>query len=120
MRTLHLLTAALLALPIGALAQSGPTQSRDGLDTATQGKGAVNNAAPAGSVNAVTGPQSRPAYPSGSTTANPGAAFVRDKPTPSTGPIAAAPGIVSTTTVGPGGADKTGGPGVGQAATPPK
>ena len=121
MRILHLAFAATLALPSAAWAQAGAgvTQSRDGLDTATQGK-ASNNSLPAGSVNAQTGPQSRPAYPSGSMTANPGAAFVRTTPVPATGPAARPPGIVSTTTVGAGGAAKTGGPGVGQAATPPK
>ncbi len=119
MRTLHLAFVAVLAFPAAALAQGGVTQSKDGLDTATQGK-TSNNSLPAGSVNAQTGPQSRPAYPSGSTAANPGAAFVNTMPVPATGPATAPPGIVSTTTMGANGAAKTGGPGVGQAATPPK
>ena len=110
------LAAVLLALPVAALAQ-GPTQSRDGLATASQGV-TSNNSLPAGGVNAVTGPQSRPAYPSGSTTANPGAAFVKTRPVPSTGPLASPPGVLSTTTIGAGGSVKPGGPGVGQAATP--
>ena len=116
-------TAVLLAVPIAALAQAGPTQDRSGLPLGETSPGAgSSNSLPAGSVNAQTGPQSRPAYPSGSTTANPGAAFVRDTPKPSTGPLSSPPGTVSTTTVNPGGGvtQRTGGSGVGQAATPPK
>ena len=118
MRTVPLLTAALLAFPATAMAQ-GQTQSRDGLATASQGV-TTNNSQPAGGVNAETGPQSRPAFPSGSATPNPGAAFVNAQPKPSTGPLASPSGILSTTTTDAGGATKTGGPGVGQAATPPK
>ena len=124
MRISTIAAALTLAVPLAAWAQgggspSGVTQSRDGLSTASQGK-ASSDSMPAGGVNAQTGPQSRPAYPSGSTTANPGAAFVKTMPVPSTGPAAAPPGIVSTTTVGGGGSAKVASPGVGQAATPAK
>ena len=120
MRATAFIIGTVLALPLAAVAQ-GTTQSRDGLSTATQGKGVTNNSMPAGGVNAVTGPQSRPAYPSGSTDANPGAAFVNAQPKPATGPLAAPPGSVTTTTIAPGkGASAVASPGVGQAATPPK
>ena len=124
MRLFQCLTVAVLILPVAVLAQTsspagGPTQSRDGLATADQGK-TSNNGLPSGSVNAETGPQSRPAYPSGSTTANPGAAFVKTMPVPATGPAAAPSGVLSTTTTGSAGSAKTGGPGVGQAVRPAK
>ena len=119
-----LTTVLLVGFPLAAFAQAGPTQDRSGLPNGVMGGNPVqpSNSFPAGGVNAQTGPQSRPAYPSGSTTANPGAAFVRDTPKPSTGPLASPPGNVSTTTVTPTGAttQRSGGPGVGQAATPPK
>ncbi len=103
-----LLAAAFSLTPVVAFAQlnsgapsvmSGPTQSRDGL-----GNGAhpltPTNSLPAGSENATTGPQSRPAYPSGSTTPNPGAAFVGgSQQKPNTPPLANPPGNLSTTTV---------------------
>ena len=113
MRVLDILfAAALLAAPLGAQAQSGgaPTQSRDGLGGAAH-PNSPTNSSPAGSENADTGPQSRPAYPSGSDTPNPGAAFVRNGPKPATGPLGSEPGILSTTTV-QGGATTThpGGP----------
>lgn len=88
---------ALLTGPGLAHAQ-GTTQSRDGLGDASHPT-EPTNAAPAGSENATSGPQSRPAYPSGSTTANPGAAFVRTQPVPSTPALASPPGDISTTTV---------------------
>ncbi len=120
MRAAILVTGLVLGLPVAASAQ-GPTQSRDGLATASQGKGEANNGGPAGSVNAATGPQSRPAYPSGSTTANPGAAFVRTQPKPATGPAASPPGVLDTKTVtGAGTAPQSPAVGVGQAATPAK
>ena len=95
-----LLVMALSAVPVSAFAQSGPTQSRDGLGTGGHDKPAVSppNSAPAGSENATTGQQSRPAYPSGSTTPNPGAAFVGNTPKPATGPLANPPGNLETTT----------------------
>ncbi|MBC7800527.1 MAG: hypothetical protein H7Z10_07885 [Gemmatimonadaceae bacterium] len=92
------LTLALLALPVAAHAQSGTTQSRDGLGIGGH-PGAPTGGAPAGNQNATTGPQSQPAYPSGSTTANPGAAFVDTQPSPATGTLARPPGNLSTTTV---------------------
>ena len=105
MRAITIIAA--LAFPVAALAQTGspgggPTQSRDGLATASQGTGATNNSMPAGGVNAQTGPQSRPAYPSGSTTANPGAAFVKTMPVPATGPAAKPSGVATTTVNGAG------------------
>ena len=96
-----LLAVSLFAVPAAALAQSGVTQSRDGLGNGGHEKPAISppQSAPAGSENATTGPQSRPAYPSGSTTPNPGAAFVRNQPKPATGPVANPPGNLVTTTV---------------------
>ena len=124
MNKLILAACIAAAFPLAALAQAGPTQDRNGLPNGVNGGEPVqpSNSLPAGGVNATTGPQSRPAYPSGSTTANPGAAFVRLTPKPSTGPAASPPGNISTTTVTPGGrmTRRSGGPGVGQAATPPK
>lgn len=93
-----LLSAALLAAPLAAFAQSGTTQSRDGLGTAAH-PDSPTNSLPSGSESANTGPQSRPAYPSGSDTPNPGAAFVRNAPEPATGPLGSEPGVLSTTTV---------------------
>ena len=99
MRRIAALIAACV-LPLAANAQSGTTQSRDGLGT---GGHAVPsnpvNGAPAGSENATSGPQSRPAYPSGSDTSNPGAAFVRNQPAPASGTAEKPPGVLSTTTV---------------------
>ena len=116
MRVLNILFAAvLLAAPLSAQAQSGgtSTQSRDGLGNAAHPL-APTNSSPAGTENADTGPQSRPAYPSGSDTPNPGAAFVRNAPKPATGPLGSEPGVLSTTTV-QGSATTThpGGPAVG-------
>lgn len=101
------LAVTLFLTPVVALAQlngntpstmAGPTQSRDGL-----GNGGhpltPTNSLPAGSENATTGPQSRPAYPSGSSTPNPGAAFVGSQQKPDTPPLANPPGNLSTTTV---------------------
>ena len=116
MRHFILLTGALLTLPLAAMAQ-GATQSRDGLATATQGK-TSNNAMPAGSVNAETGPQIPPAYPSGSTPPNPCAAFVKTMPKPSTGPLAKPPGTVTKTIGSAGTVARPNSPGVGQASTP--
>ena len=118
-RAVTFLVTAVIVLPASAFAQ-GVTQSRDGLATASQGHGITNNAAPAGSVNAATGPQSRPAYPSGSTTANPGAAFVKTMPKPQTGPAAAPPGVISTKPLGTAAPAQAAHSGVGQAAVPPK
>lgn len=98
MRHNALFALIISALPAAALAQSGTTQTRDGLGNGGHPL-APANGSPAGSENATTGPQSRPSYPSGSTTANPGAAFVRDQPKPATGPLARPPGNLSTTTV---------------------
>lgn len=96
MRTL-MLVAALAALPAAAMAQ-GPTQSRDGLGNAGH-LGQPTNSMPAGTENATTGPQAHPAYPSGSTTPNPGAAFVDTKPVPADGGVLrGSPGALSTTT----------------------
>lgn len=105
MRAAILLSAGMLAFPLAALAQGpgGPTQTRDGLGNAGHPR-ASSNSLPAGSLNANTGPQSRPAYPSGSSTPNPGAAFVQTQPSPATGPLAAPPGNLGTTTITPGGA----------------
>ena len=110
-----LLGAALFAAPLPASAQSGPTQSRDGLGNAAHPTQPANGS-PAGSENANTGPQGRPAFPRGSTTANPGGAFVRNQPRPATGPLASPPGNLGTTTVTPGGGvvqQQPGSPGVG-------
>ncbi len=108
--------------PAVALAQ-GPTQGRDGMGAGSSGQvntGTSPNSLPAGSSNAATGPQAQPAYPSGSTTPNPGAAMVATQPVPATGPLQSSPGSIATTTVTPGGGTQTrsGGPGVGEAATP--
>lgn len=97
-----LLGTTFLATPLAVQAQSGTTQSRDGLGTGAHPLAPVNGS-PAGSENATTGPQSRPAYPSGSDTANPGAAFTRNVPTPATGPLASPPGALATTTTTQGG-----------------
>lgn len=92
----------LFLTPLAAAAQSGPTQSRSGLGTGAHPTQPTNSS-PAGSENATSGPQGRPAYPSGSTTPNPGAAFVRDQPKPASGALASPPGALATTTVQPGG-----------------
>jgi hypothetical protein len=123
-RTFVLVAAiAFAGVPLSVRAQ-GPTQGRDGLASGTQtmtGTASTPNSLPAGSSNAETGPQSRPAYPSGSTTANPGEAFVRTTPVPATGPAQSSPGALTTTTVTAGAPQtRTRGPGVGEAATPPK
>ena len=122
-RTVIFAAVVLVATPLSVSAQ-GPTQSRDGLGAGAQslsGTATTPNSLPTGSSNAETGPQSRPAYPSGSTTANPGEAFVRTTPVPATGPMQTSPGALSTTTTTPSGTQPTsGGPGVGEAATPPK
>ena len=111
-----LFAVVLLAVPLGAWAQTAgaPVQSRDGMGSAAH-PGSPTNSLPAGSENANTGPQSRPAYPSGSDTPNPGAAFVRNGTKPATGPLGSEPGVLSTTTV-QGGAVTThpGGPAVGE------
>lgn len=92
-----MLVAALVATPMAAMAQ-GPTQSRDGLGNAGH-LGQPTNSMPAGAENATTGPQARPAYPSGSTTPNPGAAFVDTRPVPADGEVLQhSPGALSTTT----------------------
>lgn len=100
-RAAMLLALGLAAVPVAAFAQAAATQSRDGLGNGGHEKPAVSppRSSPAGSENATTGPQSRPAYPSGSTTPNPGAAFVRNQPKPATGPVANPPGNLATTTV---------------------
>jgi len=118
-----LLGTALLAVPGVANAQgAGPTQSRDGLGNAAHPL-APSNSMPAGSLNANGGPQSRPAYPSGSTSRNPGAAFVRDQPKPATGALAKPPGDIATTTIQGGRAiPHPASPGVGEeraGRTPP-
>lgn len=97
MRAPLLFAAALLALPGLAHAQAGPTQSRDGLGNAAHPT-QPSNSLPVGSLNANTGPQSQPAYPSGSSTPNPGAAFVGTRPEPATGALASPSGVLSTTT----------------------
>ena len=110
-----LFATVLLVVPLGVQAQSAEaaTQSRDGLGGAAH-PGSPTNSLPAGSENADTGPQSRPAYPSGSDTPNPGAAFVRNGPKPATGPLGSEPGVLSTTTVQGGGATThSDGPAVG-------
>lgn len=93
-----LLATAFVAVPAAAFAQAGPTQSRDGLGNGAHPSSPAKSSS-SGSENATTGPQSRPAYPSGSTTPNPGAAFVRNQPKPATGPVASPPGNLATTTV---------------------
>ncbi len=108
-----LLAISLVAVPAAAFAQAGVTQSRDGLGNGGHEKPGISppRSAPAGSENATTGPQSRPAYPSGSTTRNPGAAFVRNQPKPATGPVANPPGNLATTSVKGGqSATRPGGP----------
>ena len=110
-----LFATVLLVVPLGVQAQSAEaaTQSRDGLGGAAH-PGSPTNSLPAGSENADTGPQSRPAYPSGSDTPNPGAAFVRNGPKPATGPLGSEPGVLSTTTLQGGGATThSDGPAVG-------
>ena len=97
MRSAAILIATALAIPpLPAGAQYGVTQSRDGLGTGSHPH-SPTNASPAGSENATNGPQSRPAYPSGSDTPNPGAAFVRNRPVPATGVAVSPPGMLSTT-----------------------
>lgn len=100
-RAAMLLAFGVAAVPAVAFAQAGATQSRDGLGNGGHERPAVSppRSSPAGSENATTGPQSRPAYPSGSTTRNPGAAFVGAQPKPATGPLASPPGNLATTTV---------------------
>lgn len=109
-----LLAVAFVAAPAMAFAQAGVTQSRDGLGDGGHLSPGISppQSSPAGSENATTGPQSRPAYPSGSTTRNPGAAFVRNMPKPATGPLANPPGNLTTTTSVKGGKSVTrpGGP----------
>ena len=112
--------AAIVAMPVAAFGQANTTQSRDGLGSASHPVD-PSNSHPAGGVNAATGPQAHPAYPSGSTTPNPGAAMVRaNSPKPATGPAKSSPGSVKTTTVGRSGSVPAGGPGVGEAPSPPK
>ena len=110
----------LIAAPLAAFAQlpSG-VQSRDGLGDAGQPTNPANSS-PAGSNDAATGPQSRPAYPSGSTTPNPGAAFVRTQPKPATGALKSPPGAITTKISKNGAASRSNGLPVGEAATPPK
>lgn len=119
-----LIATALVSMPLTAGAQSGTTQSRDGLGTGSHPT-SPTNASPAGNENATSGPQSRPAYPSGSDTPNPGAAFVRNQPVPSTGTATSPPGALSTTTTTQGGQTTTrtgGSPATteGAAPLPPK
>ena len=98
MRTVaFLITTTLCVAPLAVYAQSGTTQTRDGLGTGGHPTAPVNSS-PAGSENATSGPQNKPAYPSGSDTSNPGAAFVRNQPVPATGQAASPPGVLSTTT----------------------
>lgn len=121
-RTVTLAAVVLLA-PMAVHAQTGETQSRDGLGSGSGSQSKLpSNSAPAGALNATTGPQSQPAYSSGlSTTPNPGAAFVGLTPKPAEGQVQAPPGTLSTTTVGAGGTTTTnGGPGVNEATAPPK
>ena len=119
-----LFAAALLAVvPLSVSAQGqGPTQTRDGLGSggrSLSSTGTSPNSLPSGSENSQTGPQSRPAFPSGSTTANPGEAFVRNTPVPATGPLQTSPGALATTTTSPTtGSTTSGRPGVGEAAAP--
>lgn len=94
-----LLGLAVLIAPALSFAQSGPelTQTRDGLGNASHAANTTNSL-PAGSENASTGPQAHPAYPSGSSTANPGAGLVNTQPKPAIGTLGSPPGIISTTT----------------------
>ena len=125
MRVIVLAAASLMALSSAAFAQGqglGPTQNRSGVgdvDTPTQ----PANGGPAGSVNATSGPQAHPAYPSGSSTPNPGAALVRaGSPKPATGPASQPSGSLKTVTIGRDGAatSRPNSPGVGQPARPPQ
>ena len=77
---------------------------------------------PAGGMNATTGPQAHPAYPSGSDTPNPGAGLVRAmSPKPATGAAAKPVGNVGTVTLsGNGAKPQPGSAGMGRAGTPPK
>ena len=119
-RILPLLAAAALVIaPLAGRAQGLATQGRSGMGDAEH-PSAPSASQPAGSVNAASGPQAHPAYPSGSTTPNPGAAFVRTTPVPATGPVQTPPSSLSTTTTTGGVSTKTASPGVGQAATPPR
>ena len=104
-RSILLLVVLISAMPALAFAQAGTTQTRDGLGTGGRPSPAQSPAgsSPAGSENATTGPQSQPAYPSGSTTPNPGAAFVATQPAPATGSVAQPPGSLATTTTEPSG-----------------
>ncbi len=116
-----LIATALASLPLTAGAQSATTQSRDGLGTGSH-PNSPTNASPAGTENATSGPQSRPAYPSGSDTPNPGAAFVRNQPVPATGTVASPPGALSTTTTTQDGQTTTrpgGSPATTEGAAPP-
>ena len=124
MRVIALASASLMMLSTAAFAQQGmgPTQSRDGLGDATTPTQPANSG-PAGLMNATTGPQAHPAYPSGSDTSNPGAGLVRaTTPKPATGPISKPPGSLTTVTVGRNGAARSqpNSPGVGQPAQPPQ
>ncbi len=123
MRILAFTTASLLALSAAAAAQGvlNGTQNRSGLGDADHPTN-PSNGLPAGAMNATTGPQAHPAYPSGSDTSNPGAAMVRAaSPKPATGPAAKPVGNVSTMTLSGHGAKKQpASAGVGQASTPPK
>ena len=94
-----LLGLTMLVVPVSGWAQTGPglTQSRDGLGNATHGANTTNSL-PAGSENASTGPQAHPAYPSGSSTANPGAAMVNAQAKPVSGTLGSPPGIISPST----------------------
>ena len=114
MRVIALAAASLLALSTAALAQIGvgPTQSRDGMGDASTPT-MSGNGGPAGSMNATTGPQAHPAYPSGSDTPNPGAGLVRaTTPKPATGPAAKPPGTLKTVTIHKNGSS-TGHPAIG-------
>ena len=123
MRILALTAASLMALTAAAAGQGiqSGTQNRNGLGDAAHPT-LPSNSMPAGGMNAATGPQAHPAYPSGSNTPNPGAAMVRAaSPKPATGPAAKPVGNVATVTLS-GSSAKTqpGSAGVGQASTPPK
>ncbi len=122
MRVIALAAASLIALSTSALAQIGvgPTQSRDGMGDATTPTMSANGG-PAGSMNATTGPQAHPAYPSGSDTPNPGAGLVRaTTPKPATGPVAKPPGTLKTVTIHKNGSTTAhpASAGVGEAAKP--
>ena len=123
MRVIPLAAATLMALSAAAAAQGigSSTQSRSGLGDAAHPT-LPSNSMPAGSMNATTGPQSRPAYPSGSDTPNPGAGMVRaNSPKPATGPAKKPVGAVKTVTIaGKHAGPKPNSPGVGEASTPPK